>query len=189
MPDVTELLDAVEAGDPNAARQLLPLLYDELRQLATARLNREPSGQSLTPTALVHEAFLRLVGNSRFENRRHFFGAAAEAMRRVLIDRARARGRLRRGGEFRRIPIEQIEVADEHDPDLVLDVDAALVRLAERDPKRAELVRLRFFGGLAMPEVAEVMGISLATAERHWSFARTWLYAELRDAATDSTNS
>lgn len=189
MSQVTQLLDAIEAGDSLAADQLLPLLYTELHQLASVRLSREKPGQTLTPTALVHEAFLRLVGNQKFETRRHFFASAAEAMRRILIERARAKNRLRRGAGARRISFNQIDVADELDPEITLDIDEALSRLAAIDPERAELVRLRFFGGLTMPEIAEVMGVSLATAERRWTFARTWLYAELREMEEDFENS
>jgi RNA polymerase sigma factor (TIGR02999 family) len=183
MSDITRILDAIEHGDPHAAAELLPLVYDELRRLAAQRLAREAPGQTLDATALVHEAYLRLVPVSQqtthWDNRGHFFAAAAEAMRRILIDNARTKGRLRRGGAWRRVDLDAAHrVADLPDDDL-LDLDAVLTRFAELDPTRAELVKLRFFAGLTMPEAASALGLSLATAERYWSFARAWLYAEL----------
>jgi RNA polymerase sigma factor (TIGR02999 family) len=187
MTDISRILSAFEQGDPHAAEQLLPLVYDELRQLAAAQMAREKAGQTLDATALVHEAYLRLVGDQGFENRRHFFAAAAEAMRRILVETARRKSRARHGGGQRRIDLDESGLAAETPSYDLLVIDDALSRLAVLDPKRAELVKLRFFAGLTMPEVAAALGISLATAERHWAFARTWLYAELSDSqAPDS---
>jgi RNA polymerase sigma factor (TIGR02999 family) len=179
MSDVTQILTAIDAGDPAAAAQLLPLVYEELRTLAAQRLANEKPGQTLQATALVHEAFLRLVGNQRFDGRHHFFAAAAEAMRRILIDRARARGRVRRGGGRNRIPLDEIRLATDVPNDDLLDIDEAIGRLAQLDPVRAELVKLRFFAGLTMSEAAATLDLSVATAERYWAFARAWLHAEL----------
>jgi RNA polymerase sigma factor (TIGR02999 family) len=191
MPDVTRILSAIEAGDPKAAGELLPLVYDELRKLAAARLAGEKPGQTLQATALVHEAYLRLVGDTRpqgWDGRGHFFAAAAEAMRRILVEAARRKGRVRHGGGQRRIDLDEHNLAAESPGDDLLAMDEALTRLAQLDPRRAELVKLRFFAGLTMPEAAVALGISLATAERQWAFARTWLYAELSDAnPTDSS--
>lgn len=179
MSDVTRILEAIYAGDPQAVDQLLPLVYEELRTLAAQRLAHEKPGQTLQATALVHEAFLRLVGEQRFDGRHHFFAAAAEAMRRILIDRARSKASVRRGGARRRIPIDEIRLATETSSDDLLDIDEALGRLAKLDPTRAELVKLRFFAGLTMPEAAATLGLSVATAERYWAFARAWLHAQL----------
>jgi len=180
MSCVTQLLDAAAAGDPAAAADLLPLVYDELRRLADARLAAEKPGQTLQATALVHEAFLRLVGPAdaaRWDHRGHFFAAAAEAMRRILVDAARKKGRVRHGGGRRRVELAD-QPAAVPDNDL-LDLDDALSKLADRDPQKAELVKLRFFAGLTVPQAAAALGVSVATAERHWAFARTWLHAEL----------
>src|SRR5262245_11737150 len=200
MANVTQILNAINAGDAQAAEQLLPLVYDELRRLAAGHMANEKPGHTLDATALVHEAYLRLVGarsaskgehrNSlagaagslEFANRGHFFAAAAEAMRRILVEAARRKGRERHGGGRRRVDLDQGGLAAESPGDDLLAIDEALTRLAELDPGRAELVKLRFFAGLTMPEAAAALGISLATAERHWAFARTWLYAELSDA-------
>jgi RNA polymerase sigma factor (TIGR02999 family) len=183
MSDVTQLLDAANRGDPQAAAELLSLVYDELRKLAAAKMAHEQPGQTLDATALVHEAFLRLVTStdqqSHWNGRSHFFAAAAEAMRRILIENARRKGRIRHGGDRRRIDLDQIELANSASDDDLLAIDEALTRLAELDATRAELVKLRFFAGLTMPEAAAALGVSLATAERYWTFARTWLYAEL----------
>jgi RNA polymerase sigma factor (TIGR02999 family) len=183
MNDITRILAAIEQGDPRAAEQLLPLVYDELRRLATARLSRERPGQTLQATALVHEAYLRLVGPRDAEpwnGRGHFFAAAAEAMRRILIEQARRKDRARHGGGWKRVDLDEACSLAEPPPDDDLQaLHEALGRLATLDPKRAELVRLRFFAGLSMAEAAAVVGISLATAERYWAFARTWLFAEL----------
>jgi RNA polymerase sigma factor (TIGR02999 family) len=186
MSDVTRLLDAAAAGDRQAAADLLPLVYDELRQLAAARMAAESPGHTLESTALVHEAYLRLVGptGSRdFANRRHFFAAAAEAMRRILVESARRKRGPKQGGDRRRLEADLDAIsAPGHAVDL-LALDEALTRLAREAPLRAELVKLRFFAGLTMPEAAQALDISLATAERYWTYARTWLYAELSDSA------
>src|SRR5271169_1594940 len=179
---VTEILEAVGAGDERAAEKLLPLVYEELRHLAAARMAQEAPGQTLQPTALVHEAWLRLVGtgNKHWNGRGHFFGAAAEAMRRILIDRARKRHRERHGHGLVRIDISQLDVAITTDDDLLLRVDEALEKLEAEAPERAQLVKLRFFTGLSIPEAAEALGIATATANRYWAFARAWLLAELQ---------
>jgi RNA polymerase sigma factor (TIGR02999 family) len=182
MSDVTQILQAIQQGDPHAADQLLPLVYDELRRLAAQKLAHEAPGQTLEATALVHEAYLRLVDVEKAQHWNscgHFFAAAAEAMRRILVEQARRKRRVRHGGGRVRIELDEacaIVQPPSHD---LLALDEALSRLAARDPVRAELVKLRFFAGLTMPEAAEALGISLATAERYWTFARTWLYAEL----------
>jgi RNA polymerase sigma factor (TIGR02999 family) len=181
MNDVTRVLDALAKGDAKAAGELLPLVYEELRRLAASRLAREKPGQTLQATALVHEAYVRLLGDDPerpWDNRGHFFAAAAEAMRRILVDRARKKRTVRHGGDRQRIELDDALAVPELREDL-LALDEALTRLAEKQPLKAELVKLRFFAGLTMPEAAQALGISLATAERYWSFARTWLYAEL----------
>jgi RNA polymerase sigma factor (TIGR02999 family) len=183
MSDVTRILDAIGQGDPHAAAELLPLVYDELRRLAAQKRAHEAPGQTLDATALVHEAYLRLVPGpaqaAHWDGRGHFFAATAEAMRRILIDNARKKGRLRRGGAWRRVDLDAAHRVAALPDDALLDLDAALTRLADLDPTRAELVKLRFFAGLTMPEAAAALGLSLATAERYWAFARAWLYAEL----------
>jgi RNA polymerase sigma factor (TIGR02999 family) len=182
MSDVSRILSAASAGDPRAAAELLPHVYEELRKLAAARLAEEKPGQTLQATALVHEAYLRLVGNEQpWNGRAHFFAAAAEAMRRILVENARRKGRVRHGGQHERIDLDAACPVSSAPGDDVLAVDEALTRFAAIDPTRAELVKLRFFAGLSMPEAALALGISLATAERYWSFARTWLYAELSE--------
>ena len=182
MSDITRILDAIEEGDPQAPARLLPLIYRELRRLASRLMDREKPGQTLQPTALVHEAYLRLVGKDEpghWHDRNHFFKAAAEAMRRILVDNARRKKGPRRGGRFQRVDADLDRIAlDEPGVDL-LALDEALDRLAQESPIRAELVKLRFFAGLTVPEAAEVLGISVATAERYWTFARTRLYADL----------
>jgi len=185
MSDATRLLEAVAKGDRQAAADLLPLVYDELRQLAAARMAAELPGHTLDGTALVHEAYLRLVGptgSREFANRRHFFAAAAEAMRRILVESARRKRGPKQGGGWRRLEAD-LDAISAPDPavDLVA-LDEALTRLAREAPLRAELVKLRFFAGLTMPEAAQALEISLATAERYWTYARTWLYAELSDS-------
>jgi RNA polymerase sigma factor (TIGR02999 family) len=189
MPDVTRLLDAAAGGDPAATAQLLPLVYDELRALAAHRMAGEKPGHTLQATALVHEAYLRLVGDQQFTGRGHFFAAAAEAMRRILVENARRKGRVRHGGGQRRIDFDEACLVGDSPGDDLLAIDEALTRLASLDPTRAELVKLRFFAGLTMSEAAVALGISLATAERYWSFARTWLYAELSDGQPPSADS
>ena len=173
MSDVTRLLDAAAAGEPRAADELLPLVYDELRKLASARLAAEKPGQTLEPTALVHEAFLRLVGDHQFAGRQHFFRVAAGAMRRILVDRARWKARDRHGGDRERVPLEDVEAAAS-DKDL-LALDEALQRFSAIDPVKAELVQLRCFAGFSEEEAAAALGISRATASRYWAYARAWL--------------
>jgi RNA polymerase sigma factor (TIGR02999 family) len=182
MPDLTRLLDAAATGDPRAAAELLPLVYEELRKLAAVRLASENPGQTLQPTALVHEAYLRLVGGPQpqeWSGRGHFFAAAAEAMRRILLNRARDKQRLKRGGGRKQLDLDQIDVAEDSDEQL-LALDEALVELAIEDPGAAQLVKLRFFTGLTVGESAAALGLSLRTAERQWAYARAWLYARLR---------
>jgi RNA polymerase sigma factor (TIGR02999 family) len=184
MSEVTRILSAIDQGEPDAAKQLLPLVYNELRKLAAQRLAREKPGQTLEATALVHEAYLRLVDVDKaqhWHSRGHFFAAAAEAMRRILIEQARRKNRLKHGYGHRRIDLDSgCMVSAEPSFDL-LALDEALSRLAENEPAKAELVKLRFFAGLTMPEASAALGISLATAERYWIFAKSWLYAELAD--------
>src|SRR6478609_1303308 len=180
--DVTHILNAIEHGDPHAAGQLLPLVYDELRKLAAQNLAQEKPGQTLDATALVHEAYLRLVGDRQFASRRHFFAAAAEAMRLILIDKARRKATGRHGGGRRRVPLVDVQEVNAS-PDELVALDDALTRFAIQEPAKAELVKLRFFARMSTPEAATALGISLATAERWWVFARTWLYADLGEAA------
>jgi len=201
MSQVTRILSAIEQGDQHAAEQLLPLVYQELRKLAAQRLAQEKPGQTLQATALVHEAYIRLVGarstndeskdelagtsGSDFSNCGHFFAAAAEAMRRILVESARRKNRLKHGRQYRRVDLDsscQVSAAPSLD---LLALDEALNRLAQTEPAKVELVKLRFFAGLTMPEAAAVLNISLATAERYWTFAKSWLYSELAD---DSPN-
>ena len=182
MSEVTRILSAIEQGDPQAASQLLPLVYDELRKLAAQKLAQEKPGQTLQATALVHEAYLRLVGEDRqqsFQDRGHFFAAAATAMRRILIDGARRKLTQKRGGGFERHDLDGI-AASQPDAEL-LALDEALQKLAEADPLKAKLVELRYFVGLTGEQAAEVLGISPTTADRHWAYARAWLQAEVRD--------
>ena len=183
MTGVTQLLHALEQGDPHVASRLLPLVYDELRKLAAQRLAQEKPGQTLDATALVHEAYLRLVDVEKaqeWNSRGHFFAAAAEAMRRILVEQARRKRSVRHGGGRRRLDLDEALSLPGPRQDL-LALDEALTRLAEKQPLKAELVKLRFFAGLTMPEAAQALGVSLATAERYWTFARSWLYAELAD--------
>jgi len=187
MSDVTRLLDAAAAGDPAAAADLLPLVYEELRKLAAARLAREAVGNTLSPTSLVHEAYLRLVGGvlpQDWNGRGHFFGAAAEAMRRILIDQARRKHRPKHGGDRERIDLDEVPAAatDDRAAEL-LALDEALTALAREEPAKAELVKLRYFAGLTLDEAASCLGISPATAKRHWTVARAWLFAALSDNA------
>ena len=183
--DVANLLSALAQGDPKAGEQLLPLVYEELRRLAAQRLADEAPGQTLQPTALVHEAYLRLTGNDgadqNWDNLGHFFSAAAEAMRRVLVENARRKQRVKRGGDRQRVSLEAAESVVQAPSEDLIALDEALIRLTTHDPVKAEVVKLRFFAGLTMPEIARTLNISLATVERHWTYARTWLYAELAD--------
>ena len=182
MSDVTRILEAIEQGDPKAADELLPLVYEELRKLAGAKMAQQSPGQTLQATALVHEAWLRLVGEAQpaFENRGHFFSAAAEAMRRILVEKARRKHRLRHGGELKRVDFTDLDVAIAEGDDAVLAVSEALDRLTKLDPVAAELIKLRFFGGLPNVEAARVLSLSERTAKRTWAYARAWLYAELK---------
>lgn len=188
MQEVTQLLNAVSAGEPQAADQLLGLVYGELRQLAAAKMAREVPGQTLQPTALVHEAWLRLGGDEQIEwkNRAHFFAAAAEAMRRILIDAARRKNAARHGGKWERVNLESLELAAALDETQILDLDDALARFAVHDPAKAQLVKLRFFVGLTLEQAAQSLGISEATAKRYWAYARAWLYREISRARTES---
>ncbi len=188
MTDITQVLRAIEAGDPRAAGDLLPLVYDELRRLAARKLARETPGQTLNATALVHEAYLRLVGppgadapgSPGFANRGHFFAAAAEAMRRILVESARRKRSAKHGGGRRRVPLDEAHRVTES-PDDLLALDDALGRLAAEDAPAAELVKLRVFAGLSVEEAADALGLARATAYRHWTFARAWLRCELAD--------
>src|SRR3954470_17916760 len=183
MSEVTRILSAIEQGDPQAASQLLPLVYDELRQLAAQRLAQEKPGQTLQATALVHEAYLRLVGSEggqRWESRGHFFAAAAEAMRRILINRARDKGRQKRGGGWQRQELDRLAVADQASDEETLAIDEALQRLEQHNKPCADLVKLRFFAGLTMDEAAAALDVAPRTAHRYWDFARAWLYDALR---------
>jgi RNA polymerase sigma factor (TIGR02999 family) len=182
MSDVTRILSQIEQGDPQAAEKLLPLVYDELRKLAAAKLAQEQPGQTLQATALVHEAYLRLLGrdhSQQWNSRGHFFGAAAEAMRRILVESARRKLQARRGGDQQRVPLEDIELAAPVAADDLLALDEALVHLESIDPALAMLVKLRYYAGLTMPQVAEVLGMPLRSAERNWVYARTLLHREL----------
>ena len=182
MSDVTQFLGAMDAGGPKAVEELFSLVYGELRKMAAAKMGDEAPGQTLQPTALVHEAWLRLGGDGqpKWENRAHFFSAASEAMRRILIDRARRKGRLRRGGEWQRLDIEHVTVASEDADDVVLALNEALDKLAAHDTRKAEIVKLRYFVGMNHQEIAEALGIAEPTVRRDWAYARSWLYAELK---------
>jgi RNA polymerase sigma factor (TIGR02999 family) len=182
MSELTVILDRARAGDPKAAEELLPIVYEELRKLAASRMAHEAPNQTLQPTALVHEAWLRLVGagEQEFQNRAHFFSAAAEAMRRILVEKARRKQRLRHGGGLERVDLTQVDLAATSDDDTVLAVSEALDKLASRDPRGAELIRLRFFAGLTNAEAGELLGLPERTAKRAWAYARAWLYEELK---------
>jgi RNA polymerase sigma factor (TIGR02999 family) len=180
MNEVTRILSAIEAGDSLAAAQLLPLVYDELRTLAAAQMACEKPGQTLDATALVHEAYLRLVGDQHFENRRHFFAAAAEAMRRILVERARRKRSLKRGGDRQRLELSN-ELPEAAEPnEALLALDEALDRLQARDHDKAQLVKFRYFAGMTIEQAADTLGISVTTANRWWSYARAWLHEEVR---------
>ena len=184
MNEVTRILSAIEAGDPSAAGDLLPLVYEELRKLAARRIADEKPGQTLQATALVHEAYLRLVDvdpakRQQWDGRGHFFAAAAEAMRRILVEQARRRGSEKRGGDWRRVDFEELDVTASVTPGQLVALDDALERLVALDRLAGELVKLRYFGGLALDDAASVLGISRATAYRHWAYARAWLHGQL----------
>jgi RNA polymerase sigma factor (TIGR02999 family) len=183
MTDVTRILSAIEQGDPHAAERLWPVVYDELRQLAAAKLAQERPGQTLQATALVHEAYLRLVGDNPtpWNSRGHFFAAAAEAMRRILIDKARQKRRPKHGGQRRRVTLDDASPSVEQPADDLLALDEALSALAAVAPRKAELVKLRFYAGLTIPDAAAALRISEATAQRDWTYARTWLFCRLAD--------
>jgi RNA polymerase sigma factor (TIGR02999 family) len=184
MSDVTRILTAIEQGDPHAAEQLLPLVYAELRKLAAQKLAQEKPGQTLQATALVHEAYLRLVDvdkSQRWDSRGHFFAAAAEAMRRILVERARHKGTHKRGGELRRLDFEQLALADDERAGELLALDEALTDLQEHDPQAAALVKLRYFAGLTHQQAAEALGIGRRAADRLWALARAWLYQRIAE--------
>ncbi len=182
MSEVTRILSAIEQGDPHAAHELLPLVYEELRQLAAHKLAHEKPGQTLQATALVHEAYLRLVDTEKVQHwnsRGHFFAAAAEAMRRILIEHARGKAREKRGGDWQRVDFEELDVTTSIAPEQLVALDDALARLADLDHLAGELVKLRYFAGLALDQAAAALGVSTATAYRHWAYARAWLHSEL----------
>lgn len=184
MSDVTKILQQIESGDPTAANELLPLVYDELRKLAAAKLANEKAGQTLQATALVHEAYVRLVDQSTpqsWDGRGHFFGAAAESMRRILVERARKKKRLKRGGERVRADLLEHDVVINSAVDEVLAVDDALERLGEEDPMAAKVLKFKYYCGLSVDDAAKAIGVSRATAYRHWTYARAWVRAELLD--------
>jgi RNA polymerase sigma factor (TIGR02999 family) len=184
MSDVTRILQSIEDGNSQATDELLPLVYQELRRLAAAKFTHEKPGQTLQPTMLVHEAYLRLVDGKqpqRWSGRRHFFAAAAEAMRRILVETARRKQSARRGGERRRVDLDAANAATENRGEELLALDEALTRLEARWPDKARVVKLRYFAGLTIPEAAQSMGVSRATAERYWTFARAWLHSELKE--------
>lgn len=189
MSAVTLILNRAQAGDPNAASELLPLVYEELRKLAVARMTNEAAGHTLQPTALVHEAWLRLTGdepNVHFANRAHFFAAAAEAMRRILVDHARRKAYGKRGGGWKRVDLDHVEIAADVDDDTLLLIHESLEQLAQEQPKAAEIIKLRFFAGLTLEEAGRVLGFTERTAKRHWAFARAWLYDAMKTARESS---
>jgi len=181
MTDVTRILNAIERGDTRAADELLPLVYEQLRLLAAQKLSQERPGQTLQATALVHEAYIRLVAEQaqNWESRRHFFLAASEAMRRILIDNARSKKSQRRGGNRQKVALDNLTVIDQNLPDDLIELDEVLTRLSDHDSEAADLVKLRYFGGLTLEQAAEIKGISRRTAGRYWNYARMWLYREM----------
>jgi RNA polymerase sigma factor (TIGR02999 family) len=181
MTDVTRILNAIEQGNAQAADELLPLIYEELRVLAAQKLSHEQPGQTLQATALVHEAYIRLVGEDdcNWDNRGHFFTAAAEAMRRILVDIARRKKSQRRGGDRKRLDLDNLRIASNNPPDNLIELDEALTRLTNHDPEVADLVKLHYFGGLTLEQAAKTKGISRRTAGRYWKYARLWLYREI----------
>jgi len=187
MSDVTRILSQIESGDPSAAEQLLPLVYEELRKLAAVKLAHEKPGQTLQATALVHEAYLRLVGSGHdkqtWDSRGHFFAAAAEAMRRILVGNARRKLAQKRGGDIARVDVDLNRLAVATDDDRLIALDEALAKFSQIEPVKSELVRLRYFAGLSIKEAAELLGIATATADRYWAYARAWLQQEMATAA------
>jgi RNA polymerase sigma factor (TIGR02999 family) len=185
MSDVTRILTAIEKGDARAADELLPLVYEELRRLAAQKMLHEPPGQTLQATALVHEAYIRLVGSDDrdWSGRTHFFAAAAEAMRRILIENARRKQRLKRGGAKQKVDLEDANIVTEGPSEDVVALDEALTKLALEDPVKADLVKLRYFAGLTIEQTAKILNISKATAERYWSYSRAWLFDEINKGA------
>ena len=182
MNDVTQILSAIEQGDPHAAEHLLPLIYDELRKLAAQKLASEKPGQTLQATALVHEAYVRLVAGEKaqhWDGRGHFFAAAAEAMRRILVENARHKGRIKHGGQLERMEIEIANLPTRMPPEELIALDEALDKLQQEDPIKSKLVTLRFFGGMTIEQAAEVLGISRVTAHRYWTYARAWLHQQI----------
>ena len=181
MTDVTRILDAIEQGDAKAADELLPLVYEELRRLAAHKMSQEPPGQTLQATALVHEAYIRLVGSEAqdWKSRTHFFSAAAEAMRRILIDNARRKQGLKHGGRFQRVDLDDVKATVEDPSTSLIAMDEALTKLAQKDHGLAELVKLRYFAGLTLEQVAKIQGVSSRTARSHWAYARAWLHREI----------
>jgi RNA polymerase sigma factor (TIGR02999 family) len=180
---VTRLLNQAGSGDPRASAELLPLVYDQLRRLARSKMRQERADQTLQATALVHEAYLRLVdegGMQQWDGRWHFFAAAAEAMRRILVDNARRKSRVKRGGGLERVNLDKVQLTLDEKSDELLALDEALIELAEKHPQKAHLVKLRYFAGLTIEEAAQAMGISTATADRHWAYARAWLYRRIK---------
>jgi RNA polymerase sigma factor (TIGR02999 family) len=183
MSEVTVILEAIQKGDPKAAEDLLPLVYEELRKLAASKLAQQPPHQTLQPTALVHEVYIRLLGDGgrSWEDRRHFFAVAAEAMRHLLVDRARRKAARRHGGGWQRVDLDSVVVASKTTDDNILLINEALQKLTAHDATTAELVKLRFFGGLTFPQAAEVLGMSERTAKRSWTYARAWLFKEIQN--------
>jgi len=190
MTEVTRILSAIDQGDPHAAEQLLPLVYDELRNLAAAKLAQEKPGQTLQATALVHEAYLRLVDDQQFDNRSHFFAAAAEAMRRILVECARHKQSIKAGGAVQRLELAEVEAAIPPPDDDLLALHEALDKLEAQDKRKADLVKLRFFAGLTNEQAAQTLGISSSTADNDWAYARSWLRLKIREegAAADQKN-
>jgi RNA polymerase sigma factor (TIGR02999 family) len=191
MSEVTEILNAIERSEPHAADQLLPLVYDELRRLASQKMQAESAGHTLSGTALVHEAYIRLVkteDTADFNSRGHFFGAAAQAMRRILIDNARRKTRVKHGGDQKRQRLTGLNLAAPSTPEELLAIDEALAAFEQKDPTKAELVKLRFYVGLSVEQAAEVLEISTSTADRYWSYARAWLYRELTRDESDPSD-
>ncbi len=188
MPEITRILQSLERGEAQAANELLPFVYEELRKLAAYKLSLQPPGQTLQATALVHEAYLRLVGgeDKRWESRRHFFSAAAEAMRHILIDRARRRLRVRHGEKAEQVPLDEVEITAPAKDEIVLQLDEALEALAKTSPEQAEIVKLRFFAGFTEPQIAEILNLSERSVQRQWSYAKAWLFERIEAMKANS---